>query len=76
MCKLPFKPGDDLWIVDSEKEIDIKCEKGGITGIAFMADGEVKMVNRNGLLFSIGEEDVFPSYEMALARKKELLDNK
>ena len=76
MYKLPFKPGDDLWIVNSEKEIDIRCEKGGITGIAFMADGEVKMVNRDGLLFSIGEEDVFPSYDMARARKNELMANK
>ena len=76
MYKLPFKPGDDLWIVNSEKEIDIKCEKGGIAGIAFMADGEVKMVNREELLFSIGQEDVFPSYDMALARKKELMRNK
>ena len=69
MFKLPFKPGDDMWYID-DATLEIKCEKGGIAGIAFMADGEIKIVNRDGLVFSIGEEDVFPSYEMALARQK------
>lgn len=71
MFKLPFKPGDDMWYV-CEESLEIKCEKGGIAGIAFMADGEIKMVNRDGLVFSIGEEDCFPSYEMVLERKKAL----
>lgn len=75
MFKLPFKPGDDMWYID-DATLEIKCEKSGIAGIAFMADGEVKMVNWDGLVFSIGQEDVFPNYEMALARQKELLAKK
>lgn len=75
MFKLPFKPGDDMWFI-CDKTLEIKCEKGGIAGIAFMADGEIKMVNWDNLAFSIGEEDIFPSYEMALARQKELLQKK
>ena len=71
MFKLPFKPGDDLWIIDDDT-LEIQCEKGGIAGIAFMADGEVKMVSADGYVYSIGVGNCFPSYEMALAKQKEL----
>ena len=71
MFKLPFKPGDDMWYID-DVTLEIMCEKGGIAGIAIMAGGEIKMVNKNNLVFAVGEEEVFPSYDLALARQKEL----
>ena len=75
MYKLPFKPGDDLWIIDEEHDCSVLREKNGIKGIAFMDDGEIKMVNKDGFCFSVGEENIFPTYEQACVRAMELLES-
>ena len=72
MFKLPFKPGNDLWCIDDDT-CEIKCEKGGIAGVAIMADGEIRMVGNDGYAYPIGDCDCYPTYEMALTRQKELL---
>lgn len=71
MYKLPFKPGDDLYMLDEEKNYEIRCEKNGIAGIALMADGEIKFVNKDGYVFSEGEDNVYTSYAAAcMAQQK------
>ena len=36
--ELPCNPGDDLWVVDSDT-MEVYCEKGGISAVAFDKDG-------------------------------------
>lgn len=72
MIKLPFNPGDDLWILDEEHDYNIICEKGGVAGVAIMADGEYKIINKQNLIFSVGQCGVYPSEDLALAEQKRL----
>lgn len=36
--ELPCKPGDDIWLVDSET-MEVYCEKGGISAVVVCKDG-------------------------------------
>ena len=65
MYKLPFKPGDDLYMLDEEHNYEIRVEKNGIAGIALMGDGEIKCVHKDGYVFSEGEDDIYTSYAAA-----------
>ena len=71
MYKLPFKPGDDIYILDEEYNYEIKVEKNGVAGIALMGDGEIKCVSKDGYVFSEGEENIYTSYAAAhMAQQK------
>lgn len=67
---LPFKPGDDLWIVD-EKTGEIMCEKGGIAGVV-VYENDFKIVSKDEYLFTIGKDGVFTSQKDAEEYIKQL----
>ena len=74
MYKLPFKPGDDLYILDDECNYEIRCCKNGIAGIAFMGDGEIKFVTTDGYACSEGECDTYTSYAAAYMAQQRYLN--
>lgn len=74
MYKLPFKPGDDIYMLDEENNYEIRCEKNGVAGVALMGDGEIKCVSRDGYVFSEGECNIFTSYAAAYMAQQRYLN--
>lgn len=50
--ELPCKIGDDIWWIDDEAPF-VKCEKGGVRGIAILPEG-VRVITYSGDLEEIG----------------------
>lgn len=76
MYKLPFKPGDDLYMLDEENNFEIRCEKNGVTGIALMGDGEIKFVTADCYVYSEGECHMYTSYAAAYMAQQRYLNKK
>ena len=60
---LPFKPGDDIWWIDSDT-MEVRCEKNGIDAVAIYAD-RIEMIDKAGELWSLGEQWFFLTKEDA-----------
>lgn len=50
--ELPCKIGDDIWWIDDEAPF-VKCEKGGVRGIAILPEG-IRVIASNGDFEEIG----------------------
>lgn len=71
---LPYKPGDDLWIVDEDFG-KITCEKGGIKGVVVLENGQFMILSSDEYIFPAGEDGIFTSKEDAEEYMKKFRKN-
>ena len=71
-AELPCPIGSDFWWVDDDT-MEVKCEKGGITGFVVLKD-EVLALNTDGDRLEIHSEWCCLSREEAEAKLKEMMN--
>ena len=71
---LPYKPGDDLWVVEEDFGM-ITCEKGGIKGVVVLENGEFMILSRDEYIFPAGEDGIFTTKEDAEEYMKKFRKN-
>lgn len=75
MNKLPFMPGDNIWIVDTEDGYKVKRTEDTILGVVCLGEHDYRIMSADGEIFPDGEAGVCGTKARAEEIREEMLSN-